>query len=119
MEVQSSIHAAIEAEYAARTGSLPLPSWLRIAKSGYLAAAVLLLSAPWVLPFIAEGLGLPASTGRKSQFPITLGLCCMPAALFGFVLGALLAGAGSRWSLPVFGSSLLVLFMGWQGFLVW
>jgi len=118
-EVQLSIHAAIEEEHAARTGALPLPSWLRIARSGYLAAVVTLLSAPWVLPFIAEVFGLPASTGRKSQFPIALGMCCLPTALFGFVLGALLAGAGSRWSLPVFVSSVVILFSGWQGFLVW
>jgi hypothetical protein len=118
-EVQSSIHAAIEAEHAARTGALPLPSWLRIAKSGYLAAVVTLLSAPWVLTWVADLFGLPADTGRHSQFPITLGLCCLPTALFGFFLGALLAGAGSRWSLPVLGSSLIVLFTGWQGFLVW
>lgn len=118
-EIQTSLHIAIEAKYGTDPRRLPLPSWLRIAKSAYMAGAVFLLLAPWVLPNIAEVLGLPADTGRHSQFPFSLASCCVPAVLFGFVLGALLAGSGSRWSLVVLCAALGLLLLGWQSILAW
>lgn len=109
-EVQSSIHAAIEAEHAARTGALPLPSWLRIARSGYLAAAVTLLSAPWVLPPVREFFGLTVLLGRRAYFYEAMAMCCLSASIAGIVIGLLLVGHGSRWSLPVL-LSVILLFL--------
>jgi len=115
MKIQSSIHAALELEHDAKLRRLPLPSWLRIARSGYLAAAGTLLSAPSALPPIREFFGLTVFLGRRAYFYEAMTLCCLPAAIGGFVVGALLAGHGSRWGLPVLLSGILLFLFAMSG----
>jgi hypothetical protein len=80
---------------------LPLPAWLRIARSAYLAAAATLLSAPWGLPPIALHFGLPVVWGWSGTFGVTHFVCAVSTAGFGVILAALLSGYGNRWNIPV------------------
>ena len=94
---------------------LPLPAWLCIARSAYLAAAVTLISAPWMLPQIARYFGLPVVRGWSGTFGVTHFLCALSTAGFGVALAALLSGYGNRWNIPVGIIAFLLIVVGLMG----
>lgn len=86
-EIQTSLHTAIESRYGTDPHDLPLPPWLRIARSAFIAALITLFSSPFALPEVSEWLGLPVVLGRHAQFNDAMAVCALCTFFFGIGLG--------------------------------
>lgn len=115
MEVQSSIHRALELKHAEELRRSPLPSWLRIARSAFLGAAGTLIAAPWVLPPIREYFGYSVILGRRASFNDAMFFCCVPMALFGIGVGVQLANHRKWTSRVAMFLAILLLMWGLMG----
>jgi hypothetical protein len=103
-EIQASVHAAVDAAHAAEMRARPLTGWLRVARSGYIAA----WSGCVLSPVLVPPLGLVLNYRNLSAFHDALAMCAIATIVLGLFVSGALADHKKRQSMTVLWSIVLL-----------